>query len=169
MKEFENFNNYESFIEEPLDPSIRPDIVEEVDAIPVYKLGQGKVIFIKAEDFQNTFYLIPLTIKIRIFRKPNQYQYHYVKELQEIFRLRDLILMNSIERTILPGPRMCRIIWFDLAQNARRTVIVPNNDLMDFPHMVQNLPIYMNTNQVYSSEFPLFPEAEDKNFGDDES
>jgi hypothetical protein len=38
MKEVLNFNKYEAFIEEPLDPSINPDAVEEVDAIPVYKL-----------------------------------------------------------------------------------------------------------------------------------
>jgi hypothetical protein len=55
MKEVLEFNKYEAFIEEPLDPTIIPDSEEEVDAIPVYKLGQEKVIFIKAEDFQNTF------------------------------------------------------------------------------------------------------------------
>jgi hypothetical protein len=40
--------------------------------------------------------------------------------------------MHPIERTVLPDPRMCRIIWFDLALNAKRTVIAPNIDLMDF-------------------------------------
>jgi hypothetical protein len=55
MKEVLEFNKYEAFIEEPLDTTIRPDPVEEVDAIPLYKLGQGKLIFIKAEDFQDTF------------------------------------------------------------------------------------------------------------------
>jgi hypothetical protein len=84
-KEVENFSKYEAFIEELLDPSIVPDEIEEVDVIPIYKLGQGKVIFIKAEDFGNTYYLIMLTVKVRIFRKPNQYQYHYVKALEKMF------------------------------------------------------------------------------------
>jgi hypothetical protein len=74
MNDILNFNKYKAFIEEPLDPSILPDTVEDVDAVPLYKLGQGKVIYIKAKDFQNTFYLLPLTAKIRIIRKANQYQ-----------------------------------------------------------------------------------------------
>jgi hypothetical protein len=55
MNNILNYNKYEAFIEEPLDPTIRPDTAEEVDAIPIYKLGQVKVIYIKAEDFQSTF------------------------------------------------------------------------------------------------------------------
>jgi hypothetical protein len=110
------FNKYEAIIEESLDSTLTPDTGEEVDAIPVYKLWQGKVIFIKAEDFQSTFYLLPLIVKVRIFRKANQYQYHYVKAFEEVFRLRYLILMYPIERTVLADPRMWRIIWFDLAQ-----------------------------------------------------
>jgi hypothetical protein len=69
--------------------------------------------------------LIPLEVKVRIFRKASQYQYHYVKALEKNFRPRDIVIMDPIERTMLPDPRICRIIWFDLVQNAKRTVIGP--------------------------------------------
>jgi ribosomal protein S17 len=57
MNEFMNYKKYEAFNEEPLDSTIFPDTVEEVESMPLYKLGEWKIIYIKAEDFQNTFYL----------------------------------------------------------------------------------------------------------------
>jgi hypothetical protein len=104
MNDILNYNKYEAFIEESLDPTLIPDTVEEVEAIPLYKLGQGKVIYIKAEDFQNKFYLLPLTVKIRIIRKPNQCHYHYLRALEIVLRLRDVILMYPIERLVMPYP-----------------------------------------------------------------
>jgi hypothetical protein len=37
---------------------------------------------------------------------------------------------------------------------------------MDFPHLVQTLPLTLDVKQIYPSEFPLFPEAEEKNIRD---
>jgi hypothetical protein len=59
--------------------------------MPLYKLGEWKIIYIKAEDFQNTFYLWPITVKIRIIMKPNQCHYHHLRTLKKVFRLRDII------------------------------------------------------------------------------
>jgi hypothetical protein len=166
MNDILNFNKYEAFIEEPLDITIVPDTVEEVDVILLYKLGQGKVIYIKAETFQNTFYLLPLTVKIRIIRKANQYQYHYYRVLEENFRLRDVILMYPTERLIMLHPRFCRIAWYHLVYDTIRTANAPNIDLMNFPHLIQNLPLVIDVNPDDPSAFPLFTEAEGKNRGD---
>jgi hypothetical protein len=40
---------------------------------------------------------------------------------------------------------------------------------MDFPHLVQNLPLTLDVKQNYPREFQLFPEAEEKNMRDKDS
>jgi hypothetical protein len=50
------FIKYDLYIEEAIDPQINPNTTREVDAIILDKIGRRKVIFIKAEDYQNTFY-----------------------------------------------------------------------------------------------------------------
>jgi hypothetical protein len=168
-RKFLNHNTYEAFIEESLDSTLIPDAVEEDEAMPIHKLGQGKVICIKAEDFQNEFYLLSLTVKIGIIRKPNQYHYHYLRVLEKVSRLRDIILIYPIERLVMSDPKFCRITWYDLVYDAKRTMNVPNTDLIDFSHLIQSLPLNMEINSDDPSVFPLFPEVEEKNHMDEES
>jgi hypothetical protein len=85
MKEFPEYNKYDAFIEEPLDPTIENVHIEEVEAVTIYKLGLCKTMYIKAEDFHKASYLLPPTTKIRIYRKPDPFQYHFVKALEKIF------------------------------------------------------------------------------------
>jgi hypothetical protein len=125
--------------------------IEELEVVPIYQLGQWKIIYIKAEDFQKTFYLTPPIVKARIFRNPEPYQYHYLKALGKNFNLRDFILMFPMERIPQADPRMVIIRWFDVIKNCWRTVIAPNIDT------------------VLPSEFPPIPKAEDQNFGDKQS
>jgi hypothetical protein len=55
MNEFLNYNKCEAFIEEPLDPMLIQDTVEEVEAIPLYKLDQGKLFISKPKIFKVHF------------------------------------------------------------------------------------------------------------------
>jgi hypothetical protein len=52
--------------------------------------------------------------------------------------------MYPIEKLVMPYPRFCRITWYDLVYDAKRTLNALNIDLMDFPHLVQGLPIHMD-------------------------
>jgi hypothetical protein len=49
--------------------------------------------------------------------------------------------MYPIERLILADNRYCRITWFDLIKNEFRENYCMNADMMDYPRLVQGLPI----------------------------
>jgi hypothetical protein len=50
MEGIKEYNKYESYTEETIDPQINPTTKRKIDSMSLYKIGPGKGIFIKAAD-----------------------------------------------------------------------------------------------------------------------
>jgi hypothetical protein len=162
MNEIPGFDKYEAFVEEPLDPYLEGIEIEEFDVVPIYQLGQGKIIYIRAEDFQATFFLTPPTTRARMVRIPESYQYFYVRALEKIFKLRDYILMYPTQRIPRADPRLIDISWNDVVNDCVKTENVIEMDIMDYPHLVDRVSFHFE--EVHElREFPPFPRAEEQN------
>jgi hypothetical protein len=122
IEEVLDFNKYEAFIEEDFDREIDSSLIEEVGTISLYKVGQRKVIFMKANDYHDTFYLISLTVKVRIFTQWNHFSRFYLKALRRMFNLRDMLLLYPTGELVLADPRYYRIIWFNISKSSAREI-----------------------------------------------
>jgi hypothetical protein len=96
IEDVQRFNKYEAFIEEQVDSNLDQNMVREIEAIPLFKIAQGRVIFIRTNDFHDIFYLIPLACKVRIIKQEEQLSYFYLKLLRRMFDLKGMLLMYSI-------------------------------------------------------------------------
>jgi hypothetical protein len=168
MNELPGFDKYEAFIEEPLDPYLEGIEIEEFEVVPIYQLGQGKIIYVKATDFQTTFFMTPPTTRARMVRIPESYQYFYVRALEKIYNLRDYILMFPTQRTPRADPRLVDISWNDVVNDCVKTENCIDLDIMDYPHLVDRVAYHYEEVQEIR-EFPPFPGADEQNTGNIDS
>jgi hypothetical protein len=92
--------------------------------------------------------------------KGDHFQYFYLKALERMFNLRDMILIYPIERLALADNRYYRMTWFDSIKNNLRESHCMNVDMMDYPHLIQGLPISFPDEL---DEYPPASEVEETN------